>query len=162
MAQNVGQKKEMKCNEVGIQIIKTFEGFRSSPYLCAAGVVTVGFGTTRGSDGRPIRMDMEPVTKDVGLQLLLNDLAKVERSVGRLIKIGLNSNEFSSLCSFCYNVGSGNLQMSTLRSKLNRGDRDGAADEFPKWRRAGGRILAGLVRRREMERQLFVSEHNVR
>ena len=52
--------------------------------------------------------------------------------------------------------------MSTLRSKLNRGDRDGAADEFPKWRRAGGRILAGLVRRREMERQLFVSEHNVR
>ena len=150
----------MHINERGIEMVKIFEGLALRPYVCAGGVNSVGYGATRGSDGRPIRMDMEPVTKDVGLQLLLNDLAKVERSVGRLIKIGLNSNEFSSLCSFCYNVGSGNLQMSTLRSKLNRGDRDGAADEFPKWRRAGGRILAGLVRRREMERQLFVSERD--
>jgi lysozyme len=148
----------MNCNALGIKIIKAFEGFRASPYLCAAGVITVGYGSTRGFDNRPISMDMELLTKEDGLFLLRRDLAKSERAVDRLIKVELSTNEFSSLCSFCYNVGSGNLQMSTLRSKLNRGDRDGAADEFPKWRRASGRILAGLVRRREIERQLFLSE----
>ena len=149
----------MRCNHVGISIIKAFEGFESHPYKCSAGVPTIGFGTTRVNE-EPVSMDMEPITYEEGEEFLRTDLEKTEKVIARLIKVGLNSNEFSSLCSFCYNVGSGNLHMSTLRSKLNRGDRDGAANEFPKWRRAGGRILAGLVRRREMERQLFVSERD--
>ncbi len=146
----------MRCNDVGIDIIKTFEGFESHPYRCSADVATIGYGTTRVG-GKRVTMDMEPISRERGEELLRIDLEKVERAVSRLIKVELNSNEFSALCSFCYNVGSGNLQNSSLRSKLNRDDRDGAADEFPKWRRAGGKILAGLVRRREFERKLFVS-----
>ena len=151
----------MRCNDAGIKVIKAFEGFRRVPYRCMAGVPTVGYGSTYGFDGRHVHMDMEPITLEEGEELLRRSLRQTESAVGRLIRVEINSNEFSSLCSFCYNVGSGNLQMSTLRSRLNRGDREGAADEFPKWRRAGGRILAGLVRRREVERQLFVSEYNV-
>ena len=147
----------MICNEIGFQIIKTFEGFRSSPYRCSAGVPTIGFGSTRGFDNRPIPMDMESIDENEAEDLLRRDIKKAERSVERLIKVELNENEFSALCSFVYNLGSGNLQSSTLRAKLNRGDRDGAADEFPKWRRAAGKILKGLVLRRASERKLFLS-----
>ncbi len=146
----------MRCNDDGIRIIKATEGWRSHPYLCSASVATIGYGSTR-INNIPVTLDMEPITRERGEELLRIDLAKTERAIKRLIKVDLSSNEFSALCSFVYNVGSGNLQSSTLRSKLNRDDRDGAADEFPKWRRAGGRILAGLIRRRELERSLFLS-----
>tara|TARA_Y100001951_G_C11172505_1_gene201107 strand:+ start:194 stop:640 length:447 start_codon:yes stop_codon:yes gene_type:complete len=146
----------MRCNDAGIQIIKAFEGFRSEPYKCSADVSTVGFGSTRGFDNGPVRMDMEPVTREEAEELLRRDIRQTESAVGKLIKVALTENEFSALCSFCYNVGSGNLQRSSLRLKLNRNDRLGAADEFPKWRRAAGKILRGLVLRREAERILFM------
>ena len=146
----------MKCNESGLQIIKTFEGFRSSPYKCSAGVPTVGYGCTRGFDRRPIKMSMGSITEEQANELLKRDITSAERSVSRLIKVELNGNEFSSLVSFVYNLGSGNLQSSTLRSKLNRDDRKGASNEFPKWRKAGGKVLKGLVLRREAERNLFL------
>ena len=147
----------MKCNEAGLQIIKVFEGFRSSPYKCSAGVPTIGYGSTRGFDRRPVKMSMGSITEDEAYKLLKRDIGSAERSVSRLIKVDLNDNEFSSLVSFVYNLGSGNLQNSTLRSKLNRDDREGASNEFPKWRRAGGKILKGLVLRREAERNLFLA-----
>ena len=116
----------------------------------------MGFGSTRGFDNGPVRMDMEPVTREEAEELLRRDIRQTESAVGKLIKVALTENEFSALCSFCYNVGSGNLQRSSLRLKLNRNDRLGAADEFPKWRRAAGKILRGLVLRREAERILFM------
>jgi len=146
----------MRCNDAGIQIIKAFEGFRSKPYKCSANVSTVGFGSTKSFDNGPVRMDMEPVTREEAEELLRRDIRQTESAVGKLIKVALTENEFSALCSFCYNVGSGNLQRSSLRLKLNRNDRLGAADEFPKWRRAAGKILRGLVLRREAERILFM------
>ena len=146
----------MNCNEAGLQIIKIFEGFRSHPYRCSADVPSVGWGSTFCMDGRPVRMDMEPVTEDEAEELLRWGLRGAERSIDKLIKVDLNDNEFSSLCSWVYNLGSGRLQSSTLRLKLNRGDRMGAANEFPKWRRAGGRILKGLVLRRKAEQDLFL------
>ena len=85
------------------------------------------------------------------------ELNHFERGVRRLVNVKLNHNQFSSLVSFSFNLGLGNLQNSTLRMKLNREDYDGAADEFPKWRKAGGRILKGLVRRRAAERSLFLA-----
>jgi len=157
VAENVGKTlRIMRCNDAGINIIKTFEGFEKRPYKCSAGVTTIGFGTTR-INGRPVTMDMEPINYEEAEELLRLDLEQSEKTVSKLMRVQLDSNEFSALCSLCYNIGSGNLQSSTLRSKLNRDDRIGAADEFPKWRRAGGRILAGLVRRRAIERELFLS-----
>ena len=89
--------------------------------------------------------------------IVRHELARTEYDVARLVRIPLTENQFGSLVSFTYNVGSGNLKASTLRQKLNRGDVEGALLEFPKWRRAGGKILLGLVRRREAEKQLFVA-----
>ena len=126
-------------------------------YVCAGGVVSCGYGATRGSDGRPINLDMEPITETDADDLLGRDLEASERRVTRIVKTPLSENHFSALTSFTFNVGCGALQRSTLRMKLNRGEYLGAADEFPKWRRAGGRILAGLVRRRAAERFLFLA-----
>jgi lysozyme len=80
-----------------------------------------------------------------------------EKAIRKLVKTELTENMFSSLCSFIYNVGSGNFQRSTMRMKLNRGQHEEAADEFKKWRKAGGRVSKGLVRRRKQERELFLS-----
>lgn len=147
----------MRCNEEGIRVIKYFEGFHSNIYLCPAGVLTIGYGSTRGKDGKKLRKNAACITEAEGEELLKRDIKSAENSIKRLIKVTLNENEFSALCSFVYNLGSGNLQSSTLRSKLNREDYQGAADEFPKWRKAGGKVLKGLVLRREMERSLFLA-----
>jgi lysozyme len=147
----------MQCNEAGLRIIKHFEGFHSKPYLCPAGVPTIGFGSTRGLNGKRIRTNSAHITEEEGEELLQRDVQSAASAVKRLIQIELNENELSALCSFVYNLGSGRLQSSTLRAKLNRGDYEGAALEFPKWRRAGGKILRGLVLRREMEVKLFLA-----
>jgi lysozyme len=102
-------------------------------------------------------MDSPKVTQDEAKALLRRHLDRVERDIPKFIRVPLNSNEFSSLCSFVYNLGIGRLQHSSLRFKLNRGERLNAANEFPKWRRAGGKILRGLVIRRELERRLFLT-----
>ena len=144
-------------NERGIENIKSFEGFSSKPYLCPAKVWTVGYGSTRGSDGGPVDPDMGVISEAEAESLLVRDLETSEGWVCRLVKKPISENQFSALTSFTFNVGCGALQRSTLRMKLNRGECQNAADEFPKWRRAGGRILAGLVRRRAAERTLFLA-----
>ena len=147
----------MHINERGIEMVKSFEGISLKPYLCPANVWTVGYGATRSSTGRPIDQDMEPITEAEAEALLIRDLESSEGWVRRLIKTALTENQYSALTSFTFNVGAGALQRSTLRMKLNRGEYQGAADEFPKWRIAGGRILAGLVRRRTAEKALFLA-----
>tara|TARA_R100000234_G_scaffold103156_1_gene72577 strand:- start:5616 stop:6059 length:444 start_codon:yes stop_codon:yes gene_type:complete len=147
----------MRINAIGLNLIKTFEGFRSEPYFCSAMVPTIGFGSTWSFDGSRVTLSHRPINEAEAEELLLREVANCERAVDRLIKVKLNENEHSALQSFVYNLGSGRLQSSTLRRKINRGDMMGAADEFPKWRRAGGKILKGLVLRRAAERKLFLS-----
>lgn len=142
----------MKTSQAGIDLIKLFEGFRAEPYLCPAGVATLGYGTTAG-----VTMDTPPVTEDEAEALLALDLRRFERAVSRLCPVPLTQGQFDALVSFSYNLGAGALQSSTLRRKLLRGDYEGAADEFPRWVYAGrARRLAGLVRRRAAERALFL------
>ena len=92
-------------NERGIEIIKSFEGLSLKMYVCAGGVISCGYGATRGSDGRPFSLDMEPVTEAVADYLLGRDLETSERWVSRLIKKPLSENQFSALTSFTFNVG---------------------------------------------------------
>ena len=146
----------MKTGQAGIDLIKRFEGFSSTPYLCPADVPTIGYGNTRRFDGSRVAMDDEPISEADGEALLAHELLSFERSVDKLITAELTQVMFDALVSFTYNLGSGNLQSSTLRMKLNRGHYEGAADEFPKWRKAQGRVLQGLVRRRIAERKLFL------
>ena len=144
-------------NERGIEMVKSFEGLALRPYVCAGGVVSVGYGCTVSRTGGPFNLDMESISETEAEALLVRDLESSEGWVSRLIKTALTENQYSALTSFTFNVGAGALQRSTLRMKLNRSEYQGAADEFPKWRMAGGRILAGLVRRRAAERALFLA-----
>lgn len=149
--------KLMNINAGGLSIIFVAEGFVATPYRCPAGVISQGFGSTILLDGTRVKMDSPPITEDEGKALLRRHLDHVETGILKFVRVPLNENEFSALCSWTYNLGIGRLQSSTLRAKLNRGERLGAANEFPKWVRAGGRVLRGLVIRREAERQLFLT-----
>ena len=128
-------------NEAGLGIIKSFEGWASSAYCCPANRWTIGWGATWDIDGNPVTANHPDIDETSGTALLRRELRHVESAINRLVKVPLNENQFSSLCSFVYNLGSGNFQSSTLRAKLNREEYEGAALEFPKWRRAGGKIL---------------------
>ena len=96
------------------------------------------------------------INKEQATELLRKEVRHVEKAIRRLIKAEMTENMFSAIGSLAYNIGTGNLQRSTLRIKINRGQYLDAADEFPKWRKAGGKVLRGLVRRRAAERALFV------
>jgi lysozyme len=145
-------------NEAGLGIIKAFEGFAPTPYLCPANRWTIGFGSTWDSKGRAVTGSHLPVTRDEAGRLLAREVRHVESAINKLVKSELTENMFSAIASLVYNIGTGNFQRSTLKMKLNRGEYENAADEFPKWRKAGGRILKGLVRRRAQERELFLTD----
>lgn len=141
----------------GMSLIQKAEGYSAVPYICAAGVATIGWGSTIDAAGKPITLDHPKIATDHAQMLFDRDLALFGRGVRRLIKKPINNNQYSALVSLSYNIGLGNLQASTLLRKLNRGDYNGCAGEFWKWRKGGGRILQGLVIRRERERLLFCS-----
>jgi len=159
----------MKISQAGITLIKDFEGVRYRPYLCPAKVWTVGVGHVLYP--RQIRMPMErrvgisllasdrrTFTEDEINALLATDLKFFESGVHRLCGGSLTQFQFDALVSFAFNCGLGTLQRSTLRRKVLRKDYIGAADEFLKFCRAGGRILPGLQRRRIAERALFLKQ----
>lgn len=140
-------------SELGIALIKHFEGFRSEPYLCAGGYRTIGYGHVI----RPGEA-LQSVTEAEAEALLFRDLTLSERAILRLITVPLTSHQFDALASFTFNLGSGALQSSTLRQKVNRQEHEDAAQEFHRWVYAGGRKLAGLVRRRRLESLLYSGE----
>lgn len=146
----------MNVGNRGLDIIKEFEGWSSEPYLDPVGIPTIGWGSTWDDEGSKITIDHEPIDEATGERYLRHELRHVESAIARLIKVPLTQNQFDAMASFAYNVGTGALQRSTLRMKLNRQDYENATEEFQKWKYAGGRVLAGLVRRRAAERALFL------
>jgi len=147
----------MRISDNCIKLIKHHEGVRNTPYQDPIGLWTVGVGHLMGN-GKTRPKDWSRKRSDAEVdELLRKDIARFENGVDSLITVDLNQNQFDALVCFAFNVGNGNLQASTLRRKLNRGDFEGAADEFPKWRKAAGRVLPGLVKRRKDERTLFLS-----
>jgi len=138
-------------NEAGLELIKEFEGCILSAYKDPVGIWTIGYGHTKDVH----RGDM--ITEAEAETLLIEDLKIFEKSILELVDVFLTSNQFSALCSFVYNIGVEAFRKSTMRKKLNDRNYDGAAEEFGKWIHAGGRILQGLVRRREAEKKLFSS-----
>jgi lysozyme len=155
-------------SEKGIKLIKHFEGCHLKPYLCPAILWTVGYGhvlypeqnrlplAQRKSYNLKIEHFRNWEQSEVDA-LLKQDLQRFERGVLRYITVPLKQNEFDALVSFSFNLGLGTLQRSSIRSKLNRGDKEGAIDTLLKYCRAGGKILRGLERRRAAEADLFFS-----
>lgn len=146
----------MQTSEKGIALIKEFEGCRLTAYQDSVGVWTIGYGWTHPVDGKPIRAGMT-IKQETADRLLKTGLVSYECDVSRLVKAGLTQGQFDALVSFTYNLGARSLSTSTLLRKLNSGDYAGAADEFLRWNKAGGKVLNGLSRRREAERALFLS-----
>jgi lysozyme len=144
----------MKTTINGLELIKRFEGFAATPYLCPAGYPTVGYGhvVLAGEDFSG------GVSQAQATDLLRADVRVSERAVQRLVSVPLEEYQFDALVSFTYNLGGGALQRSGLRRKLLRQEYIAAADEFPRWVYAGGRRLSGLIRRREAERALFLQK----
>lgn len=146
----------MQTREKGIALIKQFEGCKLTAYQDSVGVWTIGYGWTQPVDGKPIRAGMT-IKQETAERLLKTGLVSYESDVSRLVKVGLTQGQFDALVSFTYNLGARSLSTSTLLRKLNAGDYAGAADEFLRWNKAGGKVLNGLTRRREAERALFLS-----
>ena len=140
-----------------VDLGEEFEGFRSEPYQDSGGVWTIGFGSTRDGDSQPVTASTPPVTMDEARALAKRDLTWAAREVTNDVTVQLTDNQVAAIEDLIYNIGSGNFRSSTLLRKLNAGDFDGAAAEFDKWDHAAGQVLAGLLRRRQAETDLFQS-----
>lgn len=141
---------EMKLSANGLNLIKQLEGLRLQAYQCSAGVWTIGYGHTTGV------LSGDIIDEGQAEVFLREDIVDPEDTVNRLVTVPLGQNQFDALTSFVFNLGSGNFRSSTLLRKLNAGDYNGAADELLRWIHAGGKSLPGLVRRRDIERKLFI------
>lgn len=146
----------MNISKNGIELIKRFEGCELQAYQDSVGVWTIGYGWTQAVDGKKIGAGMV-IDLATAERLLKCGVVQYEQGVNQLVKVKITQAQFDALVSFAYNLGLRSLSTSTLLKKLNVGDTKGAADEFLKWCRAGGKILNGLVRRRTAERELFIS-----
>ena len=147
----------MKISEVGVNLIKSFEGCSLKAYKCPVGVWTIGWGTTEPINGVKPHEGMI-ITQQQADELLIKNLKAYENAVNKYVTYQINQNQFDALVSFAYNCGNGALKTSTLLKKLNAGDVQGAANEFLRWNKANGKVLNGLTRRRESERKLFLKE----
>ena len=167
----------MKTSENGIHLMHEFEGYRNKPYKCSAKIWTVGWGhamypaqlklpnirkegyTGMIRDDYPLAPEDNRVwSKEELVEIFKNDLVSFERGVLRLVpSVAGHQSKFDALVALSFNIGLGNLQKSQVRIKANREDWDGAAEAFMQWSKAGGKVLPGLVRRRNAEKALFLS-----
>jgi len=161
--------------EAAVDLVKRFEGIpdgdpstvNTDPYLDPVGIWTIGYGHAiaykgkfvRGSENKTLAYSLYPggLTRPQCTDLLRGDMVGAARDVLSVVKVAITDNQYAALISFTFNVGIGNLSVSTLLKRLNAGDYLTAANEFRKWNKAGGVVLNGLTKRREAERLLFLS-----
>jgi len=129
-------------------LLKKFEGCKLKAYRCPAGVCTIGYGHTSAA-GAPMVNDGMTITQAQAEDILKRDIVKYEIAVMDLVKVKLTQNQFDVLTDFAYNAGVGNLKSSTMLKKVNAGDLDAVPAELMKWTKGGGKVLPGLVRRRQ-------------
>ena len=139
----------MKTSLEGIDLIKHFEGCELEAYKCPAGVWTIGYGHIKGVQQGDV------ITEQQADDMLVEELEEYESYIHNLVSCPLNQNQFDALVSWVYNLGSSNLQASTLLKVLNAGDYAGVPAQMLRWNKAGGKVLEGLTRRRQAEADLF-------
>ena len=147
----------MNLSKTGLDLIKRFESFRAAPYLCSAGVPTIGYGTTVYPNGIKVKLSDQKITQQLAETFLQHHVNVIEKDVSKLVKVTLTQNQFDALVSFAYNVGIGAFGDSTLLKLLNAGDINGASKQFERWNKAGGKIVDGLTNRRKAEKVLFLA-----
>jgi lysozyme len=139
--------------EIAASLCKQFEGFRSKPYLCPAGVATIGYGSTYYSDGRKVTLQDPPMDEPAASALLMYELQHtyLPGTLRNCPILATDERRLNAVVDFCYNLGIGRLQTSTLKRKINAQDWEGAKEELKKWNKGGGKVLAGLDKRRKSE-----------
>jgi lysozyme len=148
----------MHCSEIGIELIKHFEGLRLTAYVCIGGKPTIGYGSTYYEDGSRVNLGDE-ITLQQANELLMNILYQLERDVNTLLHgIPVNQNQFDALVSFAFNIGIESLAQSTLLKKVKSNHNDTSITvEFGRWVLASGQKINGLVIRRRKEAELYFS-----
>lgn len=142
--------------DIAAALCRRFEGCRLRPYLCPAGVPTIGYGSTRYLDGRAVQLADAPISADAAERLLARTLARDYLPAVLALCPGIDTAErLGAITDLAYNIGTGNLRASTLRRKVNAGDWIAVPAELRRWARGGGRVLPGLVARREAEAALI-------
>ena len=141
---------KMQISDEGIDLVKAFEGLELEAYQCAAGVWTIGNGYTKQVQ------EGDSWSEEKADHMLLHEFTnEYENVVNACVKVPINQCQFDALCSFVYNLGGNALGTSTLLKVLNSGDYNGVPEQIKRWNKAGGKVLAGLVRRRSAEAELF-------
>ena len=145
----MARSRAVQVSSEGQALIQHFEGCELEAYLCPAGVWTIGYGHTFGVKQGDV------IDQEAAEALLIEDLEEFEGYVTALCQCGLEQHQFDAQVSWVFNLGPGNFESSTLLRRLNDGDLGAVPDEIRRWNKAGGRVLDGLVRRREAEAVMF-------
>ena len=145
--------ENMSMSHQGLQLTMRSEGLRLTSYKCPAGVWTIGYGSTG-----PDVVEGMTITEEQAEDMLHDDIKVAETGVRTYVTVPLVQSQFDALTDFAFNCGIGALRSSTLLKKLNSRDYNGASEEFAKWNHGGGRELAGLTRRRNDEKVMFLAE----
>lgn len=148
-------------NAAGLEIIDFYESFSPDPYLCPAGIPTIGKGTTVYPDGRRVTLEDRPISELEANRFRDHHIAQMQGQMLLMIHVQLTDNQYAALGCLVYNIGLGNFATSTLLRVLNTGDYSGAADQFMVWNKGkvNGKktVMDGLVKRRAKERRLFLT-----
>jgi len=146
----------MKLSENGYKLICEFEGLKLKPYLCSAKVPTIGYGNTYYPDGKKVTLLDNPITKEYAFEIFKDIADKFAKRVNERLTKPVTQNQFDAMVSFAYNIGTGAFTTSTLLKKVNVNPNDlSIRNEFMKWTKAGGKVVQGLVNRRQKEADVY-------
>ena len=148
------QQQAKSVSTSGMALICSFEGLKLKAYDDGVGVWTIGFGTTIYPNGIKVKKG-DTCTEAQAKAYMAHDLKKFESAVNSAVTVSINQNQFDALVSLAYNIGTSGFKNSTLVKKLNAGDIRGASAQFNVWNKGGGKVMQGLVNRRDVERKLF-------
>ena len=135
----------MNISQEGLALIKKFEGCELEAYKCAAGVWTIGYGSTKNVK------EGDTITQEDADKLLAHEMNEYESYIHDMVTVDLKQHQFDALVSWVFNLGPTNLAASTLLKVLNKGEYDEVPTQIKRWNKAGGKVLQGLIRRREAE-----------
>jgi len=139
--------------EIAAELCRRFEGFRAKPYLCPAGIPTIGYGSTYYADGKKVTLNDSSISQEAANALLMSELQHTY--LPGVLKncpiLATDERKCNAVVDFCYNLGVGRLQTSTLKRKINAQDWDGAKEQLMLWTKGGGKVLPGLLKRRQSE-----------
>ena len=139
----------METSQDGLKLIKKFEGCELKSYQDSVGVWTIGYGHTKGVE------EGQEITQEEAEEMLASELSEYEGYINDMVECDLEQNQFDALVAWVYNLGPTNLRSSTMLKRLNANDLDDVPNQIKRWDKAGGKVLAGLVRRREAEALMF-------